>query len=64
MLLLDAMLLKNPVAHDSHSGWVVAEPETAVYLPAGHLVWATQASVLLLEAEVLKNPVMHAAHMC
>lgn len=59
MLLFDVMDLKNPVAHASHLGWVVAEPLTMVCLPGGHFVWAVQESVLVLG---LKNPVAHASH--
>ena len=56
--------LKNPVAHVPHSGWVVAVPDTVVYLPGGHLVWATQELALLpLDAEVLKKPAAHVAHV-
>ena len=62
VLLFDVTLLKNPVGHDPHSGWAVAEPAAVVYLPGGHLVWARQASMLLLEAKALKNPVAHASH--
>ena len=64
VLLLDVEVLKNPVAHVPHSGWVVAVPDTVVYLPGGHLVWATQELALLpLDAEVLKKPAAHVAHV-
>ena len=43
----------------------MALPTTSVYLPGGHLVWATQESVsrLLLDVKTLKNPVMHVSHV-
>ena len=65
MLLFDVAPLKNPVGHDPHSGWAVAEPAAVVYLPGGHLVWATQASVstLVFDVLALKNPVRHASHL-
>ena len=65
MLLFDVTLLKKPVAHDSHLGWAVTEPETLVYLPGGHLVWAVHKSVtvLLFDVKALKNPAIHALHV-
>ena len=38
ILLLDVMLLKNPVVQDMHSGSAVMDPAAVVYLPGGHLV--------------------------
>ena len=64
VLLADVMALKNPVAHASHWGWVVAEPTVLVNLPGGHLVWAVQESgLLLLDVESLKNPAGHTSHL-
>ena len=59
MPLLDVMALKNPGAHASHWGWVVAEPPTLVYLPHGHFLWAVQAAG---DRADLKNPVAHGLH--
>ena len=53
MLLLDVMLLKNPVGHAPHLGLAVPEPAAIVNLPGGQLVWAMQTSVLLLEDNAL-----------
>ena len=39
-LLLDILSLKKPEAHASHVGLLVVLPMIAVYLPAGHKVWA------------------------
>ena len=65
MLLLDASALNVPRMHASHVGSVVLVPAIFVYLPGGHLVWATQESVsrLLLDVKTLKNPVMHVSHV-
>ena len=64
MLLFDVTLLKNPVAHDSHLGWAVTEPDATVYLPGEHLVWAIQESVstLFTDSKALKNPGVQASH--
>ena len=42
----------------------MAEPLAFVYLPGGHLVWATQESflVLVLDTVSLKNPAAHTSH--
>ena len=57
--------MKNPVAHASHVGWAVAEPDETVCLPGGHLVWAvhTSVTVLLFDVNALKNPAGHASHV-
>ena len=65
VLLIDVKALKKPVAHASHSGWVVALPDAWVYLPGGHLVWAVQESgfIFCFEVKVLKKPCWHASHL-
>ena len=51
--------------HASHVGSVVLVPAIFVYLPGGHLLWATHESVsrLLLEVKALKNPSTHVSHV-
>ena len=63
-LLFEVEALKYPGAHTSHLGWAVREL-SMVYLPAGHLAWAVQASGLLLlgDGSDLKNPGAHASHL-
>ena len=65
LLLFEAEFLKNPGAHDSHLGWVVAVPLTMVYLPGGHLACAVHASGLLPlgDGSDLKNPGAHVSHL-
>ena len=65
LLLLDVVLLKNPVGHTSHLGCATVEPDAVVYWPAGHLVWGAHASVpvLLFDVKALKNPVRHGSHL-
>ena len=64
VLLLDVEPLKNPVAHDLHLGWEMAEPTVCVYVPGGHLLCAEQKSILMLLVDVvpLKSPTAHRAH--
>ena len=65
VLLLDVKALKNPVTHVSHLGWVVAVPDTSVYLPGAHLVWAVQESFAVprVDLRLLKNPDGHVSHV-
>ena len=65
LLLFESDFLKNPGAHDSQLGLVVAVPLTMVYLPGGHLGWAVQESdlVLLGDGFLLKNPGAHVSHL-
>ena len=64
VLLRDVKSLKKPAVHTSHLGSAVALPLVLVYLPAGHLVCATQESflVLALDTVSLKNPCAHDLH--
>ena len=65
VLLLDVKALKNPATHVSHLGWVVAVPDTSVYLPGAHLVWAVQESFTVprVDLRLLKNPDGHVSHV-
>ena len=65
MLLLDVNALKYPVTQVSHLGWVVAVPDTSVYLPGGHVVCAVQLSVTVprSDLELLKYPAAHVSHL-
>ena len=64
MLLRDVKSLKNPAVHTSHLGSAMALPLVLVYLPGGHLVCATQESLLVLALDTvsLKNPGAHDLH--
>ena len=65
VLALDTMSLKNPGAHDLHSGSPMAV--TLMYLPGGHVTFWTEAQesvlVLLLDVLALKNPNAQVSHI-
>ena len=62
--LAEALGLKLPEAHSSHSGAVVDVPATLVKLPAGQTLSAEQLSVVveLADASAFDVPAAHSSH--